>query len=392
MRYAVVLLIALGSAVVDPGPAGAAGKSRAGRSKATASRTRARSKKTRTAGKHRRQQARAARRGSGRKASAAARGRSGRRKTARAASRRVGRKASASRSGRSSRKSSAVASRRSARRGSTAARQPSRRRVGPAFRASGRKASAATPRRSVRTPTRRAARTASAARRDRASRRRAADPRRSGRTSTLAGRRAPQRRRPHRPATTTPGSRYVPWLRRANGLYYPIDFNHQVSFGSPGKADGDYQKGPRPAPPFVTSTEAWAWTTMVPPRDPGVSVSVRVRVDKAQSWVDARVDDLQTTPDGDPDGLSPYERLRRHEQVHFDLTALQLRDYLNGGGWPDQAGLDAFYEADTKIGTDHARQQQWVDQINAVKRRPVTNSIDTLWTWARSLNGGSPRP
>jgi hypothetical protein len=90
----------------------------------------------------------------------------------------------------------------------------------------------------------------------------------------------------------------------------------------------------------------------------------------------------------DPDGLSPYERLRRHEQVYFDLTALFLRDDLNGGGWPDQAGLDKFYEADTENGQDHDRQQQWVDQVTGVKSHPVTNSIDTLWAFARSLNGG----
>src|SRR5206468_1607254 len=51
--------------------------------------------------------------------------------------------------------------------------------------------------------------------------------------------------------------------RRADGLIYPPNYDHKVSFGSPGKADGDYQKGAT-APPFVTSP-AWAWTTMVLP-------------------------------------------------------------------------------------------------------------------------------
>jgi hypothetical protein len=51
--------------------------------------------------------------------------------------------------------------------------------------------------------------------------------------------------------------------RRADGLIYPLNYDHQVNFGSPGKADGDYQKG-LSAPPFVTSP-AWAWTTMVQP-------------------------------------------------------------------------------------------------------------------------------
>src|SRR5262249_10726607 len=160
------------------------------------------------------------------------------------------------------------------------------------------------------------------------------------------------------------------------------------NFGSPGKADGDYQKGPS-APPFVTSP-AWAWTTMMQPLV-ATDGTITLVVDKAQSWVDARIDDpLQGTSDAS--GTSPHERLRRHEQVHFDLTALLLRDHLNGRGWPDQAGLDKFYEADTGEGSHPDRQQQWVNQISAVKTRPVTNSIDTLWKWARSLNGGRPRP
>jgi hypothetical protein len=119
--------------------------------------------------------------------------------------------------------------------------------------------------------------------------------------------------------------------------------------------------------------------------------SITLSVDKAQSWVRAGIDDLKT-PDGDPDGLSPYDRLLRHEQVHFDLNALLLRDFLNGGGSPDAGGLDRFYEADTKFGQEHGRQKQWVDQINMVKGQSLTNSIDTLWTWARGLNGGRPRP
>src|SRR5262249_50435030 len=51
--------------------------------------------------------------------------------------------------------------------------------------------------------------------------------------------------------------------RRADGLIYPLNYDHQIDFGSPGKADGDYQKGPS-APSFVTSP-ARAWTTMVLP-------------------------------------------------------------------------------------------------------------------------------
>jgi hypothetical protein len=171
---------------------------------------------------------------------------------------------------------------------------------------------------------------------------------------------------------------------RADGLIYPINFDHQVNFGS------DYQKSPTP-PPFVTKRGANAWTTplLTSTNPDGTVTAVTLGVDRSKSWVTSNIDDGQVFS---PDAV---EILRRHEQVHFDLAALQLRDWLNNGYRHERdawTALDSFFEADTEYGKYRGRQQQWVDEINWIKGQRDTNAIGTLRNFANGLYGGMPRP
>src|SRR5690242_2992104 len=109
-------------------------------------------------------------------------------------------------------------------------------------------------------------------------------------------------------------------------LIEPNNFDHTVSFGSPGKSDGDYTKV---GPDF---SRASAFTTMDYRRITyGNPPDATVQVDRAHSTVQKWVDDPHSfvLPAGYRLTVADVEWLRRHEQVHFDLMALALRDFLN---------------------------------------------------------------
>jgi hypothetical protein len=77
--------------------------------------------------------------------------------------------------------------------------------------------------------------------------------------------------------------------------------------------------------------KASASTRMDPQITWGNPPQVILRVDKASSYVQNWVDDPQNfvLSGGYRLTAADVEWLRRHEQVHFDLYALALRDFLN---------------------------------------------------------------
>jgi hypothetical protein len=198
--------------------------------------------------------------------------------------------------------------------------------------------------------------------------------------------------------------------RRPDGLLYPLNFDHVVSFGSYDSANGDYLKdslvyhngagdpsgnnrtrwlqGVTP-PTFIlnqlamwklTASQVTAWTgniNTIPTWDSSpVGFRVNLGIDKSTSWVRNWVDDPQKAAEG-IFTTDQVEQTREHEQIHFDLAALAVADFLNqiprwdSGTFQSHVNnwqtLKKYYESDTNFGSNQAQQNLWRDRINGEK-------------------------
>jgi hypothetical protein len=169
----------------------------------------------------------------------------------------------------------------------------------------------------------------------------------------------------------------------------PPFFNHQVDFST------EYTIRPTP-PGFRGGTSAetfvsWNWQT-----DGRGRVTVSLAVDRAKSWVL----DWVFKPQAFGFTANDAARLHAHEQIHFDLPALALREFQTRatGLPPDKAqalandllgpmgkrvqDLDAVYEKSTgKLFTSPV-QDLWTKQIAALKRNP-NGTFSQLRQWAQ---------
>jgi hypothetical protein len=147
---------------------------------------------------------------------------------------------------------------------------------------------------------------------------------------------------------------------------------------------------------------------------PQLTLEVNRAISTVQKWVEDPAAAGFTADD--------VEWLRRHEQVHFDLMALALRDFLNQVlADPDlandkegfkQAALwekintrmialnksDGIYETNTGLGitpTGKARQKEWSRKIRELKKGTNPDSIGELEKWTPPsivLDPGAPPP
>jgi hypothetical protein len=158
-------------------------------------------------------------------------------------------------------------------------------------------------------------------------------------------------------------------------------------------------------------SQASAFTQMVYPavtygNPPQVILEVNRAVSTVQNWVDNPAAAGLTAAD--------VEWLRRHEQVHFDLMALALRDFLNQvDGITDPNAQDALwtkintrmialntnvYETNTSEGitpTGKARQKEWTKKIADLKKGTSTDTIGELEKWPKPsimLDDNGPNP
>jgi hypothetical protein len=161
-------------------------------------------------------------------------------------------------------------------------------------------------------------------------------------------------------------------------------FNYQVDFKT------DYTVLGTP-PGFRGGTSAWTYTTISPWAldGKGMTVSVDHKRSQVLDWV------LNPAKYGFT--ADAVARLRGHEQVHYDLAALWLREYLNKAkGQPRQKQIDLWndmlthsiqaldnaYEGSTGTDSNSPVQDEWTKQIGALKSRS-DGSFSELEQWAR---------
>jgi len=198
--------------------------------------------------------------------------------------------------------------------------------------------------------------------------------------------------------------------RRPNGLLYPLNFDHVVSFGSYGSANGDYLKDPLvyqngpgdpsgshrtkwlkeiTPPAFVLTQLAYwhlqpsdvtAWTgtiNLIPTWNSSpTGFVVSLGIDRSTSWVRNSVDDPQKAFEG-VFTTDWAEQTRQHEQIHFDLAAFAVADFLNQiPPWDydtfnmhvrNWQTIKDYYEKDTRTGRNLAQQNLWWVRVNGEK-------------------------
>jgi hypothetical protein len=165
----------------------------------------------------------------------------------------------------------------------------------------------------------------------------------------------------------------------------PPFFNHQVDFST------EYTIRPTP-PAFrggtsAVTTVSWNWQS-----DGRGGITVSLAVDRANSWVL----DWVFNPQAFGFTANDAARLHAHEQIHFDLAALALREFqTKATGQPqdkvqalakDLLGriqpLDNVYEKSTGTLFTSPVQDLWTNQIAALKRNP-NGTFSQLWQWAQ---------
>jgi hypothetical protein len=166
----------------------------------------------------------------------------------------------------------------------------------------------------------------------------------------------------------------------------PPNFNYQVSFSK------DYTVKPTPQG-FKTGISAFTQASTFWQSDGKGNVTIpTLTVDKSQSWVYDWVfqpKKIGATP-------TTVANLLAHEQVHFDLTALAVREFMSQAqGLKDPQvkklwgefmtrlhTLDDLYESSTQKGVNLANQNLWVQQINTLKSR-ADGTFTALEQWAK---------
>jgi hypothetical protein len=180
-------------------------------------------------------------------------------------------------------------------------------------------------------------------------------------------------------------------------LVNPPNFNYQVSFRT------DYQVRRTP-PGFTSGISAWTHVKTRWQSDGRGGVTVTLDIDRRGSWVL----DWVFNPQSIGQTAGDVAALLAHEQVHFDLSALAVREFLNQAQgrtgaqqqalWASFYGpsgrvqrLDNLYEANTQLGLNRANQDRWVQQIGMLKSRP-DGTFTQLEQWAQGLRSPAVRP
>ena len=139
----------------------------------------------------------------------------------------------------------------------------------------------------------------------------------------------------------------------------------------------------------LTASRVTAWTgniNTIPIWDSSpAGFQVNLGIDRSTSWVRNWVDDPQKAAEG-IFTTDQVEQTREHEQIHFDLAAFAVADFLNQIPQWDSATfqvhvnnwqtIKTFYESDTNFGKNQAQQDLWRDRINGEKTGQT--ELDTM--------------
>jgi hypothetical protein len=164
----------------------------------------------------------------------------------------------------------------------------------------------------------------------------------------------------------------------------PSWFSHQVDFGT------EYTVRPTPMN-FTSGTSAFTQTSYGwQPIGQGAA-SANLAVDPGASWVL----DWVFNPANFGFTATDVARLRAHEQIHYDLPALALREFVNTAqGFSGDlqrlfntitgniSPLDNVYESSTGTLFTSPVQDLWTQEISDLKGRP-DGTLTELMTWAQ---------
>jgi hypothetical protein len=170
----------------------------------------------------------------------------------------------------------------------------------------------------------------------------------------------------------------------------PPDYlNYQVNFST------DYKGQPPTAP---TTLKSFAWTNPLPyfQSDGKGGGTVTLGIDVSHSWVRPQVSTWNQ---------SDREQLREHEQVHYDLAVLAVREFVSlapgiyrahpDHGYAQKAKwdellksrfgkLDKLYERTTGESWTNGNQKKWTDEIDILINNDSNDPFSALEQWAAS--------